>query len=357
MGFAVVHMMKIKAGGVRGIQSHNNREKPSRTNPDIDPSRSNENVHIFHSSNYHQHIKGVIDNFATETKTVRKDAVVLCNFIVTSDEKTMKAMSPAEQTQFFEDSTKWFCNRYGAENIVNATVHYDETTPHIHIGVVPIVNNRLAAKTLFDRKEMTAIQTDFANEVGQKYGLQRGIEGSEKKHLSEQRFKLEMAKQQEQQAMDKVNKAVKFARETLLDVEETKKHIETLENKKNALEGQINALEHELKGRVLTVEELKNIKPEKTFTGAVKGIGLEDIENLKKTAIQYYSIKNQYDELDHEFQRAKKLLPTAQERVDSMRDKKRLEQLEKAFNILPDNIRERLIPSKRKSKSIEQEKD
>ena len=30
MGFAVVHMMKIGKGGVRGIQSHNQREKESR---------------------------------------------------------------------------------------------------------------------------------------------------------------------------------------------------------------------------------------------------------------------------------------------------------------------------------------
>lgn len=356
MGFAIVHMTKIKAGGVGGIQSHNNREKPPKTNPDIDMSKTNENLHLVSCDNYRKTIKEAIDHFATETKTVRKDAVVMCSFIVTSDEKTMKAMSPSEQREFFEDSVKWFANRYGAENLVNATVHYDEKTPHMHVGLVPIKDGRLSCKTLFDKKEMTSIQTEFVRQVAEKYGLERGKEGSERTHLSEQRFKLEMAKQQEQQEMARANKAAEYARKTLSDVKEAEKHIETLKNARSVLEGQIDALEREIKGKVLSVEEMRNIKPEKTFTGAIKGVSLEDIENLKKTAMQYHSLKNQYDNLDHDFKRAKELIPTAQERVDSMRDKKRLEQLEKAFKVLPDNIRERLIPSKSKSKSMEHER-
>ena len=43
VGFAVVHMMKIKSGAVGGIQSHNNREHEPKTNPDVDMSRSAEN--------------------------------------------------------------------------------------------------------------------------------------------------------------------------------------------------------------------------------------------------------------------------------------------------------------------------
>ena len=43
MGYAVVHMMKIKSGAVGGIQSHNNREHEPKTNPDVDMSRSEDN--------------------------------------------------------------------------------------------------------------------------------------------------------------------------------------------------------------------------------------------------------------------------------------------------------------------------
>lgn len=196
MGFAVVHMMKIGKGGVRGIQSHNQREKESRKNPDIDKTRSDQNYDILNPNNinYNRAVKERIDNFATQTATVRKDAVFMCNFIVTSDEKTMKAMSPTEQKAFFEDSTKFFMTRYGAENVVNATVHMDETTPHMHLGVVPITGERLSAKNLFTRKELISLQTDFARDVGQPYGLERGKEGSERTHISEQRLKLETVK-------------------------------------------------------------------------------------------------------------------------------------------------------------------
>ena len=40
MSFLVLHMDKFKKEAVRGIQSHNNRERESRANPDIDYGRS-----------------------------------------------------------------------------------------------------------------------------------------------------------------------------------------------------------------------------------------------------------------------------------------------------------------------------
>lgn len=210
MGYAVVHMMKIGKGGVRGIQSHNQRERPPHTNPDIDKARTQHNYELLGSRlNYHREINNRIATFATATKTVRKDAIVLCNFIITSDEQTMKAMSPEQQKGFFEDSVMFFSERYGAENIVNATVHMDEQTPHLHLGFVPITNEgRLSAKTIFTKTELQSLQTDFAREVGQKYGLERGIEGSDRKHLSEQRFKMDRAVKREQQALDTASKAV-----------------------------------------------------------------------------------------------------------------------------------------------------
>lgn len=278
MGYAVVHMQKIKSGGVRGIQSHNNREKPSRTNPDIDYGRSYENYDLLYCDNYTQVIKGTVQCFATDTKTVRKDAVVYCSFIVTSDEKTMKAMSPEKQKAFFEDSVEWFVKRYGAENIVNATVHMDETTPHMHIGIVPIKNGRLSAKALFDRKELTAIQTDFAKDVGEQYGLERGKEGSERTHLSEQRFKMETIKQKTKELEEKANIIAQKAYQNASIIEQAKTEVNTLLNTKNALECQINALQD----NIIKLDQVKadfycieSIKVKKALLG---GVIIEDQE-------------------------------------------------------------------------------
>lgn len=212
MGYAVLHMMKIGKGGVRGIQSHNQREKDPHTNPDIDKARTKDNYELLgkHMKNYHREIKDRIARLAIKTKTVRKDAVVLCNFIITSDEQTMKAMPLERQREFFQDAVKFFGERYGADRLVNATVHMDETTPHMHIGLVPITaDGRLAAKSIFTKSELQNLQTDFAREVGEKYRLERGIAGSERTHLSEQQFKAQKAQEQAQEARERLFKAQK----------------------------------------------------------------------------------------------------------------------------------------------------
>ena len=190
MGYAVVNMKKIKKGGVGGIQSHNDREKEPRTNPDIDKSKSHLNYEMIdRDGSYKKNINRIIKENADTTKKIREDAVVLCNFIVTSDNETMLGMTEQELNNFFRDSLDFFANRYGRENIVNATVHLDEKTPHLHLGLVPITNGRLSAKALFDKVELKQLQTAFVEQVGTKYGLKRGIEDSGRKHLDELRFK------------------------------------------------------------------------------------------------------------------------------------------------------------------------
>lgn len=226
MGTAVVHMMKIKSGGVRGIQSHNNREHPPHTNPDIDPARTSKNYQLRATENYQQTIKKEIVDYAPGTKTVRKDAVVLCNFIVTSDEQTMKAMSPEKQRQFFLDTVDWFSNRYG--HLVNATIHLDEKTPHMHVGLVPIIDGKLCAKKLFTPKELSALQTDFVRDVGEEYGLERGEVGSERTHLSEVRFKTKCAEEQAREADDITHEAIEVYNDVMNDVTILKSEAERL---------------------------------------------------------------------------------------------------------------------------------
>lgn len=48
--------------------------------------------------------------------------------------------------------------RYGAENVLQGYVHMDETTPHIHMPVVPVRDGRVSAKAVFSRWELPAYQ-------------------------------------------------------------------------------------------------------------------------------------------------------------------------------------------------------
>src|SRR5699024_12481371 len=68
----------------------------------------------------------------------RKDAVLVNELLVTSDRDFFERLDPGEQKRFFEESYKLFSERYGKQNIAYATVHNDEQTPHMHLGVVPM---------------------------------------------------------------------------------------------------------------------------------------------------------------------------------------------------------------------------
>lgn len=251
VGYAVVHMMKIKSGAVGGIQSHNNREHEPKTNPDVDMSRSEDNYDLIPCDNYKRSIKEKLSNLVESSRAVRKDAVVVCNFIVTSDNETMDALGADRQREFFRDSVKWFSDRYGADRVLNATVHMDETTPHLHIGVMPITQDgRLSAKAIFTKTEMKAIQTEFARDVGEKYGLERGVEGSERTHLSEARFKeqkaLEMANEHEAIAQELhvlAEDCKQELSEATRSLETVKQELSTMRDRKDTLQGEIERLE------------------------------------------------------------------------------------------------------------------
>ena len=270
VGYAVVHMMKIKSGAVGGIQSHNNREHEPKTNPDVDMSRSEDNYDLISCDNYKRSIKEKLSNLVESSRAVRKDAVVVCNFIVTSDSETMEALGADRQREFFQDSVKWFSDRYGADRVLNATVHMDEATPHLHIGVMPITQDgRLSAKAIFTKTEMKAIQTEFARDVGEKYGLERGVEGSERTHLSEARFK-------EQKALEMANEHGAIAQELQIiaedckqelseatrSLETVKQELSTMQDRKDTLQGEIERLEAiDKQTKVRVHEALEKQKP------------------------------------------------------------------------------------------------
>lgn len=270
VGYAVVHMMKIKSGAVGGIQSHNNREHEPKTNPDVDMSRSEDNYDLISCDNYKRSIKEKMSNLVESSRAVRKDAVVVCNFIVTSDNETMDALGADRQREFFQDSVKWFSDRYGADRVLNATVHMDETTPHLHIGVMPITQDgRLSAKAIFTKTEMKAIQTEFARDVGEKYGLERGVEGSKRTHLSEARFK-------EQKALEMANEHGAIAQELQIiaedckqelseaarSLETVKQELSAMQDRKDTLQGEIERLEAiDKQTKVRVHEALEKQKP------------------------------------------------------------------------------------------------
>ena len=105
MSFAIIRIQKMTIGTVKGIQIHDQREKEfSHSNPDIDFSKSDLNEDLYNSKNinYNQEIKNKIKELNL-TRAVRKDAIVMCQSLITSDKSFFDSLSSQEQKQFFKD--------------------------------------------------------------------------------------------------------------------------------------------------------------------------------------------------------------------------------------------------------------
>ena len=195
MSFLVLHMDKFKKEAVRGIQSHNSRERESHSNPDIDYERSGHNydLHEHAAPDYAGAVQNRIDDLLL-VKAVRHDAVHMCGLIVSSDREFFWKIGPEETRRFFEESKAFLTEFVGAENVISAMVHMDEKTPHMHFLHVPVTSDgRLNANKIYTRESLKKLQTDLPAFLHSKgFELQRGVEqvpGAKKKHLDTREFK------------------------------------------------------------------------------------------------------------------------------------------------------------------------
>ena len=183
-------MEKYHKQDVAPIEKENERdEKYKSDNPQIDSERTRNNYRFtpYFGKTYTEFINGRIKELGLSP---RKDAVVMNSFVLGSDKTFFDGLAKIEQYNFFSDCYKFFAERYGEENIIAAVVHNDETTPHMHLNLMPVTKDgRLCSKQLFDKPQLQQLQTDFYEAVGKRWGLQRGKEGSQQKHLSTAEYK------------------------------------------------------------------------------------------------------------------------------------------------------------------------
>lgn len=197
MAKCVVHLKKVAGMGLGGVRNHMNRTGVSRTNPDIDAARSAQNYSPDGYSNA-DHLEKRINERIKQLhlkKAVRKDAVRLVDVVVTSSRDGMESMGEIGKRQFFKDAADFLAKRFGAENFVYANVHVDEAVDHMHFGFVPITKDgRLAAKSILTQKSLRDLQTDFWQQIGQRYGLERGeMLQTPRKHIETERYKADQA--------------------------------------------------------------------------------------------------------------------------------------------------------------------
>lgn len=226
-------MQKMKSNAVKGIQIHNQREKESETNPDIVKEKSHLNYDLINGKNqidYKEKIDQIISENVTSKKAIRKDAVRLSEFLITSDRDFFEGISSEEQERYFETAYEFLAERYGEKNLIYASVHLDEKTPHMHVGFVPVTEDgRLSAKDFFgQKKQLVSLQDDFnAHMKENEFDLKRGVSTS-RKHVETAKYKALTFHNLEQEAKEKYEQTMN----RIEAIDDNTKSIENIEAKK-----------------------------------------------------------------------------------------------------------------------------
>ena len=180
------------------MSGHHNRSRPT---PNADPGRSRKNLLLLGSGDPESDVRQRIDSSGVK---VRKNGVLAVEVFMSASPEWFRPDHPSRAGEFDPDkiekfnkkALEWAKDYFGPENVVAATCHLDESTPHIHAVIVPIDNTprkkgpqlRLnARKWLGDSKKLSSMQDSFAS-VMSVFGLERGIKGSKAKHTTVRSF-------------------------------------------------------------------------------------------------------------------------------------------------------------------------
>lgn len=224
MGYAVLHMEKT-SGTDAAMSAHIERTiKPKNA----DESRTHLNRELIRFpdgvESRTQAIQYRLDT-AGLTRKIGNNQVRAIRVLLTGTHDDMERITnEGRLDEWCSDNLKYLADTFGRENIVSAVLHMDEQTPHIHATLVPIIRGerkrkkkeeqvrrryrkkptgtaRLCADEIMTRAKLKSYQDTYAQTMS-RYGLQRGIDGSEAKHISTQQYYRDLMQQTEQLRTD-----------------------------------------------------------------------------------------------------------------------------------------------------------
>ena len=248
MGYISIQINKAKGSADTGTSDHIERKT---TPKNADPTRTHLNRELV------QFPDGVADRTEAISHRIRTagirrkitpDQVRAIRIVLSGTHEDMaRVQDEGRLDEWCDDNLQWLHRTFGRENTVSAVLHMDEHTPHIHATVVPIVTGerrkarkkqaegkrtyrkkanavRLCADDLMSRERLVSYHDSYAKAMA-KYGLQRGIRGSEVRHTTTAQYyrdlkrqtgeleanvrQLQTECQQAKQELDEVKKEIK----------------------------------------------------------------------------------------------------------------------------------------------------
>lgn len=351
MGYAVLHLDKAKGNEVKMTAHIERKQMPANAVPEL--TCLNEELIEFPTgvTNRTEAIEYRL-NHAGLTRKIGSNQVRAIRIMLTGSNTEMKRIEAEGRIkEWCADNLDWLCNTFGRENIVSAVLHRDEATPHIHATVVPIVtgerrktsnkqpNNkgyrkkpdyrpRLCADDIVTRIKLKSYQDSYADAM-KKYGLERGIVGSEARHITTQEF-YRKAIAQQQDLQDNIDELLKIEERKRQALEEFTRQEQSLHSNLRKAESELKTVKAEIK-----TEKLKNAAAEVGST-IMEGIG--SIIGTSQVKRQQQEINSLHDKNQSQQQKIDGLIQTIhRERAEDVKIIKSLQdELHSIYHWLPD---------------------
>ena len=218
----------------------------------------------------------------------------------------------------------------------------DEATPHLHVDFVPVATEQ---------------SRGLSTRVSMKQALkQQGFEGMGRKQTE---WKAWM--EREKEALTEIAQAHEFEIISLgggrphMELPEYRaaaQRLEAIQEQVTAAEQEIAALEKQrkaLQGNVKLLKAVEKVKPdldaiqpEKTLTGAVKGVTVEQVKELKAAVIRGAAAEQKVRELKVENQQLQQKIPSTKEKLKEAQERQRLENENRQLKVQVEYLEEDL---------------
>ena len=249
------------------IGSHNKREKKAyNSNPDIKIENTKDNIELVPLEP--KYVKGLYEKtleykkeHEERQKTEREDRKKTFNQMlnnsknVVADELLFTATNDFFKNMSKEDVKRWAdtCMEdlgYTKEQILHATIHMDEKTPHIHCVVIPLIK-KIDKRTnserytiskkqyIRDKQHLSELQDKYHQRLKDNgYDLERGLKGSNVENLNIKEYKKitsnlekELTKKENnlEKSINNLEEQLKSNKAIMFDKESVKIKKETLE--------------------------------------------------------------------------------------------------------------------------------
>jgi hypothetical protein len=183
--FCIMRTKKLKADqNVGASVSHALR---TRETLNADALKTPDNWCCWKGTNQEQRDRAMAEYRKRLPEKVRKNGVRAVELMMTASPEVFTRIKASE---YLNACDEWAKKVFGASNIFLITHHYDETTPHTSILLVPIdPKGKLNCRHfLGERNKLSELQDSFAETVGKSFGLDRGVKGSKARHQTIKQF-------------------------------------------------------------------------------------------------------------------------------------------------------------------------